>query len=72
MQPHQLTTVPLWVMHAWLYDHNIVVHSPMLAFTSAEPDSGKSMGAVVAGRMCPRTSLNIEITGPTLFRLVDA
>ena len=72
MQPHQLTTVPLWVMHAWLYDHNIAVHSPMLAFTSAEPDSGKSMGAVVAGRMCPRTSLNIEITGPTLFRLVDA
>jgi putative DNA primase/helicase len=72
MQPHQLTTVPLWVMHAWCYDHNVPVHSPMLAFTSAEPDSGKSYGAVAVGRMCPRMSLNIEITGPTLFRLVDA
>jgi chemotaxis protein histidine kinase CheA len=71
-QPHHLTATVLWIPHAWLYDYGIPVHSPMLAATSAEPDSGKSTLVNVVGRACPRLSLNIEITGPTLFRLVDA
>jgi len=71
-QPHQMTTSVLWVAHAWLYDHGVPVHSPMLAATSAEPDSGKSTLVAALGRLCPRLSLNIEISGPSLYRLVDA
>jgi putative DNA primase/helicase len=71
-QPHQLTAAVLWTAHTWFYDHGIPIHSPMLAATSAEPDSGKSTLVNVVGRACPRLSLNIEITGPTLYRLVDA
>jgi putative DNA primase/helicase len=71
-QPHQLTAAVLWTAHAWLYDYDVPVHSPMLAMTSAEPNSGKSTLVNVVGRACPRLSLNIEITGPTLYRLVDA
>src|SRR5215472_4857724 len=44
----------------------------MLAATSAEIDSGKSTLVAVAGRMSPRYSLNIEMTGPSLYRMVDA
>ena len=72
MQPHQLTAAELWTAHAWLYDHEIVTHSPILAATSAEPDSGKSTLVVVVGRASPRHSLNIEMTGPSLYRFVDA
>ncbi len=61
----------LWTAHAWLYDHDVPTHSPILAFTSAEPDSGKTMGASVVGHAAPRHMLNVEMTGPSLFRLVD-
>jgi putative DNA primase/helicase len=77
-QAHQLTTAVLWAAHAWLYDHDVIVrspllvHSPILALTSAEPDSGKTTAGGVTGRACPRLSMNVEITGPSLFRFVDA
>jgi hypothetical protein len=77
-QPHQLSTATLWAGHAWLYEHAtivrsvLLVHSPLLAFTSAEPDSGKTTAGGVVGRACPRFSMNVEITGPSLFRFVDA
>jgi hypothetical protein len=72
IQEHQLTAAVLWNAHTWLYDHDIPTHSPILAATSAEADSGKSTLVVVVGRMTPRFSLNIEITGPTLYRTIDA
>jgi hypothetical protein len=72
MQPHQMVTAALWTAHAWLYDFKVPTHSPMLAFTSPEPESGKSYAAVAIGRMCPRLSVNIETTGPSLYRLIDA
>jgi hypothetical protein len=72
IQGHQVTAAVLWDAHAWLYDHDVPTHSPILAVTSAEADSGKSTLVVVVGRMAPRFSLNIEITGPTLYRTVDA
>jgi len=72
IQEHQLMAAVLWVAHTWLYDHHVPTHSPILAATSAEADSGKSTLVVVVGRMAPRFSLNIEITGPTLYRTVDA
>ena len=36
------------------------------------PNSGKSTLVVAVGRASPRFSLNIEPTGPTLYRYVDA
>ena len=50
LQEHLLTTTVLWNVHAWLYDHNVPTHSPLLAATSPEPDSGKSMLVAVLGR----------------------
>jgi chemotaxis protein histidine kinase CheA len=72
MQPHLLTAAVLLTAHNWLYDHGIVTHSPILAAASAEPDSGKSTLVAVVGRASPRYSLNIEMTGPSLYRFVDA
>ena len=72
MQKHQLIAAQLWTAHTWLYDYQVPVHSPILAATSAEPNSGKSTLVAVVGRASPRFSLNIEPTGPTLYRYVDA
>lgn len=72
LQEHQQMAAVLWTVHAWLYDHNILTHSPILAATSAEPDSGKSTLVAVVGHVTPRSSLNIEMTGPSLYRHVDA
>ena len=72
VQPHQLTAATLWVAHTWLYDSGVPTHSPILAATSAEPDSGKTTLVTVVGRATPRFSLNIETSGPSLYRYVDA
>ena len=72
LAPAQLTTATLWTAHCWLYDHGVPIHSPILAMTSAEPDAGKSTLAAVLGRMVPRFSFNVEMTGPSLYRFVDA
>ena len=72
MQKHQLIAAQLWTAHTWLYDYQVPVHSPILAATSAEPNSGKSTLVVAVGRASPRFSLNIEPTGPTLYRYADA
>ena len=72
MQKHQLIAAQLWTAHTWLYDYQVPIHSPILAATSAEPNSGKSTLVVAVGRASPRFSLNIEPTGPTLYRYVDA
>jgi putative DNA primase/helicase len=72
LQDHQLTAAILWTAHAWTYDYDVPIHSPILAATSAEPDSGKSTLVAVLGRASPRFSLNVEMTGPSLYRFVDA
>jgi hypothetical protein len=72
LQEHLLTAGVLWAAHAWLYDHNVPTHSPILAATSPESDSGKSTLVAALGRTTPRYSLNIEMTGPSLYRHVDA
>src|SRR5262249_19440419 len=71
LREYQLTAALLWTAHAWLYP-NVPTHSPILAATSAEPDSGKSTLVAALGRAAPRYSLNIEMTGPSLYRFVDA
>jgi putative DNA primase/helicase len=72
MQEHQQTAAVQWAAHCWLYDHDVPTYSPILAPTSAEPDSGKSTLVVVVGYTTPRFSLNVEMTGPSLYRYVDA
>jgi hypothetical protein len=72
LQQHQQTAAVLWSAHCWLYDHDVPTYSPILAPTSAEPDSGKTTLVAVIGRTAPRFSLNIEMTGPSLYRFVDA
>jgi putative DNA primase/helicase len=72
VQPdYQLTATVLWAAHCWLYDDGVPVHSPILAATSAEPDTGKSTLLAVIGRAVPRYSHNVEMTGPSLYRFVD-
>ena len=41
VQAHAMTALVLWTAHTWLYDLEVPTHSPLLAATSAEPDSGK-------------------------------
>ena len=72
IQPHPLTAAVLWDAHDWLYDHGVPIHSPILAATSSDPDTGKSTLMAVVGRAAPRLSINVEMTGPLLFRFVDA
>jgi hypothetical protein len=72
LQPNHLTAGVLWAAHSWLYDHGVPTHSPMLAATSAEPDSGKTTFVAVLGRIAPRYVLNVEMNGPNLYRQIDA
>jgi putative DNA primase/helicase len=58
-------------MGRWTYDHGVPVHSPILASTSADPNSGKSTLVVAIGYATPRFKHNVEITGATLYRFVD-
>ena len=71
VKPYQMTAAVLWTAHCWTYDHAVPVHSPMLAPTSAEASSGKSTLISVVGHALPRFKLNVETTGPTLYRYVD-
>ena len=70
-QTYQMDAALLWVAHCWTYDHEVPIHSPLLAVTSAEPDSGKSTLVTVLGHATPRFKLGVEMTGPTLFRFID-
>jgi hypothetical protein len=62
--------IALWVMMAWIHDA-VAVHSPLLVITSAEPDSGKTTLLGLLARLTPRPVSGAELTGPSLFRIVD-
>ena len=70
-QAFQRTAIVLWDAQAWLHNQ-IATHSPILAATSSDPDSGKSELMSVLARTVPKASINIEMTGASLFRFVDA
>ena len=55
---------------AWIHDA-VAVHSPLLVITSAEPDSGKTTLLGLLARLTPRPVSGAELTGPSLFRIVD-
>jgi putative DNA primase/helicase len=61
--------VALWTMFAWI--HEVAVHSPLLIFTSAEPDTGKTTACGVIKYLTPRAYSAAELTGPNLYRFVD-
>jgi Protein of unknown function (DUF3631) len=71
LQQHQRMAVTLWTAMAWVHN-DIAVHSPILTATSAEIGSGKTELLNVVARLVPRPSINVEMTGPSLFRFVDA
>jgi putative DNA primase/helicase len=70
VKEEQAVAKALWIMFAWLHK-NIAVHSPMLAFRSAEIDSGKTTACGVLKFLTPRAYTAGEMTGPSLYRFVD-
>jgi hypothetical protein len=61
--------VTLWIAFAWM--HEIAVHSPILEFTSADSDCGKTTMCGVLKYLTPRAYAAAELTGPNLYRFVD-
>jgi putative DNA primase/helicase len=66
----QALAITLWIVFAWLHE-SIAVHSPLLVFKSAEPDSGKTTACGVLKFLTPRAYSAAEMSGPSLFRFVD-
>jgi hypothetical protein len=64
------TTIVLWLAMAWLHNE-IATHSPILAITSAEEDSGKSTTLGVLERLTPCPYWAVELTGPNVYYIVD-
>jgi len=62
--------IVLYVPFAWVHDA-VAVHSPLLVFTSAEADTGKTTLCGVLQRLTPRAYAAAELTGPNLYRFVD-
>jgi hypothetical protein len=67
----QALTVALWIMFAWVHD-DAAVHSPVLAITSAEPESGKSTMLSLVAFLTPRCIASVEISKAALFRAIKA
>jgi flagellar biosynthesis GTPase FlhF len=70
-QSHQCAAVTLWSAMAWVHN-KIATHSPILTATSAEADTGKTTLLGTVARLVPKPSLNVESTGPSVYRFVDA
>ena len=62
-------SVALWILHAWALDAFHI--SPLLFITSATKRCGKSLLLEIVGALSPRPLVASNITGPTLFRVVD-
>jgi Protein of unknown function (DUF3631) len=62
--------IVLWVFFAWIHAE-AAVHSPILAFTSADADCGKSTACGVLKYLTPRALVVTGITAANIYRLVD-
>ena len=60
----------LWAMFAWV--HGVATHSPILAITSADIDSGKSTLLHVLKQLTPRPRLTADLTAAGAYRIVDS
>jgi putative DNA primase/helicase len=63
-----VVAVALWIMFVWV--HEAAWHSPPLLITSADPVSGKSTLARVAGQLCPRLKKAAEPTLASIYRTI--
>jgi putative DNA primase/helicase len=70
-QLEQSTVVTLWTAHSWVHNA-IAIHSPILEVTAPEINTGKTTLLSTVSRLVPKPSMDVEITGPALFHLVDA
>jgi hypothetical protein len=61
----------LWIAYAWVHNET-AVHSTMLLIKSAEGDSGKTTLCGTIRFVTPRSYAGVELTGPSLYRLVDS
>jgi len=62
--------VSLWVAHTHAIEATSI--SPRLAVESTEPECGKTTLMDVLGRLVPRRLTCVGLTGPTLFRTIEA
>jgi hypothetical protein len=69
MDDNAALAITLWVMFAWV--HDIAPLSPLLILTSPDPDCGKTTCLGTIGNMAPQSQSAVELTGPSLYRLVD-
>jgi hypothetical protein len=60
----------LWGMMTWIHN-DLAVHSPLLVFHSSTENSGKTTICGVLKYLAPSWKSAAEMTGPTLFRIVD-
>jgi hypothetical protein len=61
--------IALWIMFAWVHD-TVAIYSPILAATSAEPESGKTTTLGLVSFLLPRCMASVEITEAALFRSI--
>jgi putative DNA primase/helicase len=62
--------LPLWVLHAWTYDAGDV--SPFMVLLSPTKRCGKTSVMILLQYLTPRSELASNITGPALFRYIEA
>jgi Protein of unknown function (DUF3631)/CHC2 zinc finger len=62
-------TIALWVMFAWVHDE-IAMHSPILAITSTEPESGKSTTMGLIAFLMPKCIATVEASEAAIFRAI--
>jgi hypothetical protein len=55
----------------WLHN-DIAQHSPILGLSSPEPNSGKTTLIARLRRLVPDPMVFVEMTGPTMYRRIDA
>jgi hypothetical protein len=61
--------IALWVMLAWVHD-DVAIHSPILAITSAEPESGKSTLIGLLAFLLPKCIASVDISEAALYRSI--
>ena len=66
---HQAVTVALWIVHCWLIDSFEV--TPLLAVTSAEPESGKTVLLEAVQLLVPKPMMTSNMTPAVLFRKIE-
>jgi hypothetical protein len=71
MDEHYLVVTVLWTAMAWVHNE-VAAHSPILDVTSTDEGQGKTELLGVLRWLTPKAHFGSELTGPTLFRTVDA